>query len=94
MLFRSVVVLGNQDTVDGFRLAGVGEAIQVDEDFDETMLEGLSQKLILVDEDAAGILGETMNELRRDNAVQAIPGREYKGVRDLIKDTIGFDVNV
>jgi len=95
-LRAEIVVLGDEDTVYGFRLAGVKEGQVVNDSTVDEVKPRLDYegKIIFISEDAASLLGGKVDELRRRNALQVIPGKNYKGVRDLIKDTIGFDINV
>ncbi|HHQ45202.1 MAG TPA: hypothetical protein ENN13_03590 [Candidatus Altiarchaeales archaeon] len=93
---REIVVVGGPDLTYGFRLAGVGETIIIDES-DSTRVGELSRingKIIFISQKALELAGGHAEILREKNIVQVIPANDYSTVKDLIKNTIGFDVHV
>jgi len=93
---KRLIVLGDRDTVSGMRLAGVREAYVVDERNADDVYGTIRDKtaLFLITKQAAKALGPRVEELRRKTLVQIIPesSESYSVIRELIKDTVGFDL--
>lgn len=90
-----IVVVGDPDTVYGFRLAGVDNTfVLIEGDEAPPALVGMRDKLILASDAALKVLGDEADTLRNNNTVQEIPGKGYQGLNKIIKDTVGFDISM
>lgn len=93
---KRIIVLGDRETVLGFRLSGVREAYVVDKDNAGEVYNKVkdSNALFFITSEVEQLLGPKVKELRGKTLVQVIPksGVEYPALRQLIKEAIGFDV--
>jgi vacuolar-type H+-ATPase subunit F/Vma7 len=89
---REIVVVGGADELAGFRLAGVSQTY----DFRMPGLaDVLSKKeaVIFLSAEAKERLKADMERITARNIVQEMPSSGgYKRVRQIIKDTLGFDL--
>ena len=89
---QPIVVVGGQQEVVGFSLAGVTETINVE-------TPGLADKLmekeavIFITQDARRKLADDLEEIRKKSIVQTIPETVgYSNLDEIIRKTIGFEL--
>jgi V/A-type H+-transporting ATPase subunit F len=93
---KRIIVLGDRDTVSGFKLSGVREAYVVDKENAGEIYGKIKDApaLFFITGEVEELFGSKVKELRGKTLVQVIPkgGVEYPALRQLIKEAIGFDV--
>jgi vacuolar-type H+-ATPase subunit F/Vma7 len=98
MASKHLIVLGDRDMAAGMRLAGVREAYVVDKGNVNEIYGKVkdSAALFLITKEVAELLGPRVEELRSRTLVQVIPEsiEHYSVVKNMIKDTVGFDLGV
>jgi vacuolar-type H+-ATPase subunit F/Vma7 len=91
-----IYLLGDELTATGFRLAGVKSYVLSERNREEVFNELKDKKAILViTQSASQMLGERVEKLKAKSLVLVIPekqGEEYLPVKNIIRDTIGFDL--
>ncbi len=92
---QDLVIIADAETVNGFKLAGVGQAFIFDEsnNFEKDGIIKLKDKIIFMSAKARSALEDELPSLMEKNIVQEIPGKDFQGLSDLIRETIGFDLD-
>lgn len=86
---KEVVILGSRDKTIGYRIAGARTVdVEDREELEETLQK---DPILLVTSEAAEKLGERLAELKSEHMLQVIPGQGYDSLKNLVKDTIGFE---
>ncbi len=94
MTDREIYLIGDEDSVAGFRLAGVKNAMVIHKANIEEVYGRVKDEeaFILLTQNAFEILGERTEDLRRKSVVQVIPSEDYPGISRLIRHTVGFEL--
>ncbi|MBU0762089.1 MAG: hypothetical protein KKD39_03625 [Candidatus Altiarchaeota archaeon] len=90
---HDIVVVGEEDEVVGYRLAGVSKAYTPStENLKDKLMDG--KNIIFITRKAKAALKEDIDEVYRKAIVQEIPewNKPYGMVAEIIKDTVGFDL--
>jgi vacuolar-type H+-ATPase subunit F/Vma7 len=96
MTEKEIILVGDEDTVQGFKLAGVKRTHVINEENKDEVYDKIREEkaVILLSEEAESLLGERVEELRENTVVQVVPLKpgEYAVINELIRDTVGFDL--
>jgi len=93
---REIYLIGDELTAAGFRLAGVKSYVLSEKNEEGVFNELKDKKAVLViTQSASQLFGEKIDKLKAKSIVLIIPekqGEEYLSMKNIIKDTIGFDL--
>lgn len=94
---RDIYLVGDEGAMTGFRLAGLDKTYSINEGNVDEVYDSLKDKdaVIMLTYSASTLLGDRVDKLRKRSFLLTIPdrpGEKYTTVRNLIKDTVGFDL--
>lgn len=91
-MIKEVTLVGSKQDIAAYRLAGVVNSIDVEEDDLPDKVKGC-EGLVFLTPDADARLKDKYGDLGEDLIIAKIPyPGEYNRINEIIKDTIGFEL--
>ncbi len=90
---QDIIVVGEEEEIAGYRLAGVSKTYTPNaRDLMEKLSDGSS--IILITSKAKKALKKQLEGITKKSIIQEIPewDKPYTAVEDIIRDTVGFDL--
>jgi V/A-type H+-transporting ATPase subunit F len=90
---KRIIVVGSREEIGGYKLAGISNVYDVNTPGLADRLIG-EDAIIFITEEAEEKLGGSLDRIRGKSIVQKIPSKDggYIRLRDIMKDTIGFEL--